>query len=615
MEETSRPCHNGTGAMPGTDRPVMLFDGACGFCRIWIDYWKGVAGDAVEFAPWQAAAAEHPQVSEEDCRRAVQLVMPSGEVLSGAHAVFRTLAHDRSLRWWLVLYERLPAFPTIAEAAYRLIAAHRDFCYHATVLLFGRRVQPLHYGAVERLFSAILGLIWMVAFVSFGVQAAGLIGSHGVLPASHYLTRLTRAFGGAAWRVAPTVFWLGSGDAAIRAVWIAGTVCGLMALCGVFRRASLAAAFVLYLSLVSVAQEFLSYQWDYLLLETGFLAILLGYSPVVVWLYRWLLFRLMFLSGAVKLLSGDRTWLHLDALRYHYQTQPLPTPLAWYAQQLPVWAQKASCFLVLFTELAIPFLVLGPRRARRIAAVWLVGLQWLIILTGNYAFFNWLAIALCLFLVDDEWLARIVLRGRFERLARPVPTRRRLAWPVAVILFFLTLSLVMETLHGWVPAAARTAVATAAPFGIANSYGLFAVMTTTRPEIVIEGSNDGVNWRAYEFRHKPGPLDRPPPWVAPHQPRLDWQMWFAALGSSRENPWFLNLLARLLEGEPEVLRLMGGNPFPGRPPTYIRARLYDYRFTTWGSRQWWKRTLLGYYLPAVRLEDLRPAIWDRAVSR
>jgi hypothetical protein len=354
----------------------------------------------------------------------------------------------------------------------------------------------------------------------------------------------------------------------------------------------------MYLSLVSASQEFLSFQWDILLLETGFLSVFAGYSPVIMWLYRWLLFRLMFLSGAVKLLSGDPTWGGLKAMSVHFQTQPIPTPLAWYAHQLPQWFQQLSTGAVLFIELVIPLLVLGPRRLRWFAAPWLIGLQLLILLTGNYAFFNWLTLALCLFLFDDRLVRRFIPKS-VGYVRRP-----RVAWPAAAFIGVLGLSMFWQTIFGRPLPLTGSLVAAAAPFGIASSYGLFATMTTLRPEIVIEGSNDGTNWREYEFRYKPGRLDRRPPWVAPHQPRLDWQMWFAAFSSYQENIWLVNLMARILQGSPEALGLLGGNPFPEAPPKFVRAQLYEYRFTTWGGREWWTRRYVGPYVPPVTLQDL-----------
>ncbi|MEP6540552.1 MAG: lipase maturation factor family protein, partial [Bryobacteraceae bacterium] len=411
----------------------------------------------------------------------------------------------------------------------------------------------------------------------------------GILPAATYLDRVHQALGAAGYREVPTLFWFGAGDKMLQAGWIAGCLASMLAFDARLRRPAFLAAWALYLSYVSVGQDFFSFQWDQLLLEAGFVAIFLGWSKWIIWLFRWLLFRLMFLSGAVKLMSGDPTWRNFTALEYHYQTQPLPTPLAWYAHQWPRWFQHLSVAGVLGIELFIPFLIFMPRRVRRMALVPLAGLQILILLTGNYAFFNWLALALCLFLLDDRDL-------RYPSLPAPVrPMGRRLAYAAAALVFTLSTYQFLRQ-FALVPAVPNPAE----PFGIANNYGLFAVMTTTRPEIVIEGSNDGSHWESYEFRYKPGDPKRRPAWVAPYQPRLDWQMWFAALGSPADNPWFVNLLARLLQGSPDVLSLFERNPFPGAPPRYVRALLYDYKFD-----HWWRRELLGLYVRPISLADLR----------
>jgi hypothetical protein len=340
----------------------------------------------------------------------------------------------------------------------------------------------------------------------------------------------------------------------------------------------------------------------------------------------WLLFRLMFGSGAVKLASGDPTWRDLTALTYHFETQPIPTPVAWYAHWLPVWAQKVSTAAVLGAELIAPLFILGPRRPRIVAFWILVTLQGLIALTGNYAFFNLLTVALCLFLLDDAALER-VLRGsrpvtslrqgdggppKFHARADAVDHRRvhvRRALVIAVAVVTVPVSALYFTGSLGIALPGRSSLAplagAIAPFRSVGSYGLFAVMTTTRPEIVIEGSHDGVTWRSYEFKYKVGDMKRAPPWVAPHQPRLDWQMWFAALGRYEDEPWFQNLCLRLLEGSPTVVRLLERDPFDGQPPRFVRASLYRYRFADATSRRkdgvWWTRERLGDYSPVLSL--------------
>jgi hypothetical protein len=443
----------------------------------------------------------------------------------------------------------------------------------------------------------LLAVVYFVAFVSWGVQAQGLIGSHGIMPAREFLAGVHRQLGSAAYWECPTLFWLSSSDGALRAAWIFGALCSLAAILApwkLFRwkpvtRAAFGGCLILWLSLGIVGQDFLSFQWDVLLLEVGFLALFADDSLVRIWLFRWLIFRLMFYSGVVKLLSHDPSWHNLTALHFHYFTQPLPTPLAWYMEQLPMWFQQISTAFTLFVELVVPFLFFTPRPIRRVAAWIAIALQILILLTGNYTFFNWLAIILTLFLFVEP---KREPRGRVH-LAVSIA----LAAFIGIVSACVTLQIFSVDLPG------ESAILRAVePLRIVNSYGLFAVMTTERPEIVVEGSNDGDTWMAYEFPYKPGDLRRAPPIVAPYQPRLDWQMWFAALSNYQNNRWFVGFMLRLLQGEPSVLRLMRYNPFPNAPPKFIRARVYLYQFTKFGEPGWWHREERGLYFPAVSLK-------------
>ena len=584
------------------DRPLVLYDGKCGFCRIWIEYWREVTGGLVDYEPSQQAAAEYPRITREQFTKSVQLILPDGRILDGANAVFQLLTYTAK-SWPLHLYDRLPGFRPASEFAYRFIANHRSLFYWLTVLFVGKQIRPARFQKVEWLFLRTLALVYLVAFVSLGVQIRGLIGSRGIVPIGGYLDAATRALGANAWRTVPTLLWFGHSDAVLVGVCIAGAIISIVLLIGFFERACLILLYVLYLSLCSAGQDFLSFQWDLLLLEAGFLAIFLGSSRIVLWLYRVLVFRLMFSSGAVKLLSGDPSWRNLSAMSYHYFTQPLPTPIAWYFEQLPFWFQKFSTVSVFVIELGVPFLIFLPRRARIFGAWCLIGLQTLILITGNYAFFNWLTIGLCVFLFDDAGISRWI------PARRGIVTRRKLAIAVVILVLGLASLQMIATFGGRLPGIGSEIVQAALPFGIVNTYGLFAVMTTTRPEITIQGSNDGATWSNYIFKYKPGPLGRRPARVAPYQPRLDWQMWFAALGSYRENPWFVNFMVSLLEGSPDVLGLLQTNPFPKAPPHFVRAMVSSYWFTNWDERRatgnWWKSEPTGVYLRAISLADVR----------
>jgi hypothetical protein len=291
-------------------------------------------------------------------------------------------------------------------------------------------------------------------------------------------------------------------------------------------------------------------------------------------------------------------------MSFHYWTQPLPTAIGWFAAHLPMGMQKFSTAMVFAVELGLPLPMLGSRRMKHAAAAGTIGLQILILLTGNYTFFNWLAIALCLFLLDDRFFAW--LRKRAEGTA-PLPVASNRWISAALFLFAMTVSCIeISSLFSPVSGEMAQLVEAQSSFGLVNGYGLFAQMTTSRPEIQIEGSYDGQNWQPYVFRYKAGPLDRGPGWVAPFQPRLDWQMWFAALGNYRQNPWFVRLLLKFLEGSRPVLALMERDPFGGTPPRHIRAMVYDYRPTSieeWRrTGNWWTRELKGEYFPPVSLK-------------
>jgi Lipase maturation factor len=465
------------------------------------------------------------------------------------------------------------------------------------------------------LFLRALGGIYFVAFVSFGLQAPGLIGSNGILPAATFLRQVRQILALRAYWAVPSLFWLGSSDTWLRLLPLVGALAALALLVGFSHWLLQAFLFVAYLSVVSVGQDFMAFQWDILLLEAGFLAIFLGVaSRLVPWLYRWLLFRLMFLSGAVKLLSGDPTWRNLTALDYHFETQPLPTVLGWFMAQLPSWFHRASTGGVFVIELGAPFLIFAPRRLRLAGCALIVFLQALIFATGNYTFFNLLTIGLCLFLLDDELLGTVFPKRLAERItSAPAPQGDSAFGPGAVAgLAALILLVSGVQLSGTflrvVPQPLGALARAVSPFHIVNSYGLFAVMTTSRPEIIVEGSNDGQTWLEYGFKYKAGDVQRAPGWVEPFQPRLDWQMWFAALGTYQGNPWFVNFAVRLLQGSPQVLALLDKNPFPDAPPRYVRALLYDYHFTDPDTLRagggWWRRDLQGVYLPMISLEDV-----------
>jgi predicted DCC family thiol-disulfide oxidoreductase YuxK len=595
---------------PAAVWPVFIFDGACGICREWVDYWKQLTAGRVDFRPYQDAAAGYPQIPRAEFERSVQLVEPDGTVRSGADATFALYRGTFPQGALPFFYRWLPGFARASEFFYGFLSKRRGLLAWLTHLCWGKAFQPVRYEFTSWLFLRLLGLIYLAAFVSFGIQAQGLIGSEGVLPVAGYLDALEARFGRAAWYYAPTLLWLYPGDPAITGLWAAGCVMSILLVANLATRVALPLLFVLYLSVYYAGQAFMTFQWDLLLLETGFLAIFLPRgAPVVVWLYRWLAFRFMFLGGAVKIVSRDPTWDNLTALQYHFETQPLPTVAAWFAHHLPAGILSAGVAATLVIELLVPFLIFAPRRFRMLAAACFILLQLMIVLTGNYNFFNLLTLCVCLFLFDDAALGSVLPAGLRRRVVRDAPTASRAARTVLALAagtILLVSSESMWRVLGGVRNRPPSALALAVdPCSCINSYGPFAIMTRVRHEIVVEGTADGNAWKEYGFPHKPGDPARIGGWIIPHQPRLDWQMWFAALSTADRQPWFRNLLARILLGSPPVLGLLESNPFPDAPPIAVRALLYRYEFTSAEERastgRWWKRTLVGEYHPPMRL--------------
>jgi hypothetical protein len=496
----------------------------------------------------------------------------------------------------------------------------------STKLRRGREPGSVTFSFASWLFLRLLGFVYLIAFWSLSTQILGLVGERGILPADGFLQSMSQRVGPERFWILPTVFWIDAGNGFLQGVTLAGAALSIGLALGFFELPILCLLWWFYLSLYVVSGGFLRFQWDNLLLETGFLAIFLApvsslwvgrtgiFSPpkLIHWLFRWLLFRLIFSSGVVKVTSGDPVWRTLTALQYHYETQPLPTRAAWYFHQLPAGFQEFSVLVMFIIELWFPFLILGSKNARLLGAAGIAFLQILIFITGNYSFFNLLTLALCILLVDDSLWPK---RWTFAENGTEKPSKQIRHWPkwvhasLAAIVILLSVLQFPNLFHGrWIwPSFVAQIYRRAEQFHIVNSYGLFAVMTTQRSEIILEGSFDGKTWYPYEFKYKPGDLKRPPMQVAPHQPRLDWQMWFAPFGSYQNEPWFINFATRLLQGSPDTLKLLQTNPFSDRPPRYLRGILYDYHFTDFATSKrkgtWWRREKIGDYTPTLSLRD------------
>ncbi len=605
-------------------KPLLIFDGDCHFCRRWIERWRGLTGEAVAYAPSQEVS--FPEIPAEQFQKSVVLVLPGGETHVGADAVYRSLAFAPNRGWPLALYQRSRWFATLSEAAYRTVSRHRGVVSFFSRTFWGDDVRAPRYVLTRDIFLRLLGLVYFIAFASLWLQIDGLIGARGILPVGEFLRAVKAADGARAFQFLPTLCWFGSSNTALHLFCGSGAVAALALIFGFAPIAALGWCFASYLSLTLAGQDFLSFQWDILLLEAGFLA--LFFAPwrwtlrrrkhervpaIGLFLLKLLLFKLMFMSGVVKLTAGDDCWWNLTALDYHYWTQPLPTPLAWSAAQDPEWFRKFSVGFCLAVEIVVPFFIWGPRRLRLAAAGLLLILQGAIALTGNYGFFNLLTVALCFLLIDDASWRRLIRSKNVG--AEGVTSPSRWARIPAVIVLVLTLPfnlwLCYQSIHpgSRLPSGMGAVYDRMESFRIVNGYGLFRQMTRERPELEVEGSAAGVDWKSYVFKFKAGDVRSAPRWVAPDQPRLDWQMWFAALGRPEHEFWFQQFLKKLLLNEPAVTNLLAQNPFAKGAPRYVRVRAFSYRFTAAAEKRatgaWWKRQEEGEYLTAISLENFR----------
>ena len=498
------------------------------------------------------------------------------------------------------------------------------------------------------IFLRALGLIYFSAFYSLIFQIRGLIGPQGILPADGYLAAVERGLGSLRFWYAPTLLWISSGSHMLMALCWVGIAASLLVVANVWPRAMLVVCFVCFLSFVSAAGDFSGYQSDGMLLEAGFLSLFFapgGFLPgwgrmrppirASLFLLLWEWFRIYFESGVVKLASGDPEWRHLTAMDQYYQNGPLPTWIGWYVQHLPHWFQAATVVATLALELVIVWMLFLPRRWRIVCFFIVTPWQIAVILTANYAFLNYIVLVLGFLLLDDRFLIRFVpARWRFpvaadsdtpaegesnpERpmedpsAASPRSRLRRQAHSLGVAanavmlgwIFYATTVPMLQMFWRTIPLPIEPITALQ-PFRIANEYGLFAVMTPNRYEIEFQGSDDGHTWVAYPFRYKPQALNQAPGIYAPYQPRFDWNLWFASLGSWTQYPIVPRTEELLLTNDPDVLALFAGNPFSDHPPREVRAVLWQYWFTTMAEKQatgdWWRRLLLGAYAPTLTM--------------
>jgi hypothetical protein len=469
--------------------------------------------------------------------------------------------------------------------------------------------DPTGYWYSRFVFERALGLIYLVAFLCAAHQFIPLLGERGLTPFTRYIQFVP-------FRSSPSLFYFLRHDPEVRVAAWTGVAFAIVLILGLPQRAGAAWAAVawavlwlLYLSFVNVGQIFYGFGWESLLLEAGFLAIFLGGistppSALLGWMWRWLLFRLMFGAGLIKL-RGDSCWRDLTCLDYYFETQPIPNALSWYFHWLPQPVHHAGVVINHIVELGVPFLYFAPQPIAGIAAVVTILFQLVLIVSGNLSWLNWLTLVLCIPLLDDRWWAWLPVTSPLL-LAEGV-FRRGVLIALAAVVAVLSIKPALNLIS---PGQLMNASFT--PLQLVNTYGAFGSIGRTRQEIIIEGTSDPVitaatRWQAYEFKGKPGDPSRRPPQIAPYHLRLDWLMWFAAMATPEDHPWFSALLAKLLQGDRETTALLQSNPFEQSPPRWIRASYYDYRFTTPAERrstgQWWHRTVAGLYMPPMRLSQ------------
>jgi lipase maturation factor 1 len=537
------------------------------------------------------------------------------------------------------------------------------------------------HGAVDRLtsrwlFLRALGCIYFSAFFSLAFQIRGLIGPDGILPADEYLRAVARSFGYSrgVWFV-PSLLWLSSGPHALTALCWVGMVASVLLVLNVWPRGMLSIGFICFLSFVSAAQDFSGYQSDGMLLEAGFISLFFapqGFHPgfgrssppcrASLFLLQWEWFRIYFESGVAKIIGGDPEWRHFTAMDEYYQNGPLPTWIGWYVQHLPHWFHAASTFATLALELGLVWMLFLPRRWRIlcffIVTPWEVG----VILTANYTFLNYLVVALGVLLLDDRFLLRF-LPERWKKslpmgqplesalevskasheahglsiLHQPIQSAQEENWKDALrrrikivkisaagfvlgLIFYAT-TVQLIWMFAQIPLPS-TPVAALEPFRIANRYGLFGIMTRGRYEIEFQGSDDGKTWVPYPFRYKPQALNKPPGIYAPYQPRFDWNLWFASLGSWQDYSIVPRTEVKLLSNDKDVLNLFVGNPFPQMPPRQVRAVVWQYWFTTTSEKResglWWRREFVGLYAPTIERQadgTIRGVEWPTVSPR
>jgi len=459
---------------------------------------------------------------------------------------------------------------------------------------------PENYTYASILFPRLLGLIFFFAFGAFLFQIRGLIGSKGILPIENFLRAVKLQMPKSWYYELPTVFWFNCSDTALMAVVATGTFLSVLLMLGVFPPLILLLLYILYLSIINTGQDFLGFGWEGFLMEITINTFFLTLSTppnILIWIsLNLVLFRFHFQGGAVKLQSKDPNWRNLTGVAYHYLSQPIPNAVAWYAHKLPMWFQKFSTLLMLVVEIVVPFAMFGTDWMRLGVYFSFMGLQFFIWLTGNFSYLNHMTVVLATILIANAYMPPWLVLQQVETAPSIITT--------VICTFAGMILIILQLIQLWQSFSPNILfhqiLQKARHYFITNRYGIFAVMTTQRLEIIFEGSDDQIYWKEYTFKHKPSEVTRRPRRISPFQPRIDWQAWFLPLGNFyRHEAWFSNFIYHLLKGTPEVLALIRDNPFSNAPPKFVRTVVYDYQFTTFKEKKetgcWWKREYLGLF--------------------
>ena len=564
--------------------PLLVWDRECDFCQLCIERFHVFSGNRIEFVPYQDLLGKFPKAPELDYKRSLVFFTTDNKTYKGAAAVYRYYM-ELGRGWGFDLYSRFKWFAALSEWCYRLVADHRGIFLKIVKFFWGSNLLPDTYRISGWVFGRSLGFITLLAFLSFWSQADGLIGPDGIIPFQDDLEHVERIIGTQSgdiskWSLRPTLLWLFGSGTGMHQLFFLGTLASLLLMIGIMPHLSIAVSWVCYISLAAVAEPFLNFQWDALLLETLFLSLFVvpwsfrdridnATEPLIFgrWLVWLLLFKLMFESGIVKFTyfasNGSNTWWDLTALEYHYWTQPIPSWISWYFHQLPSWFDKISLVITYLCELVLPLFIFFPRRFRRLSCIGLIIFQLSIILTGNYGFFNILTIILCITLADDLWFSRwskIRIGSKGSSLQEWIVINRLKKFSAVMIMIcFLWVTMVyldrdwqgnVQPLDDPSEPSIITSglVKTAQLTRSMNAYGLFRVMTITRPEIIIEAMFDNKEWEQILFRYKPVEITTAPRFFLFHMPRLDWQCWFEALFIERllSNSFALSVYNRFL---------------------------------------------------------------------